>query len=154
MVGWKIALYGTDTYYPIDDDSTIDLSTLGTTDPLNDNNWLKLYIKGTSPHKEPFGDNDDRIGGIQLHNPTQIQTYEIEFLPFVFPDDMDKYEELCALLRKKHIYLFKGEYSFPNWSIHPDGKAIRISVVISTEDDYENGLKIVKLKARKEKPVM
>lgn len=154
MDGWKIALFGTNTYYTIDDDSTINLTTLGTNDPMTDDNWLKYTIKGMSPHKEPFGEAEDRIGGVQVHNPIQVQTFEIEFLPFKFPDDMDKYEELFALLRNKYIYLFKGEYDFPNWAIHPDGKAIRISATATTEDDYENGIKIVKIKARKEKPVL
>lgn len=153
MIGWKIALYGTDTYYTIAEDSSIDLATLGTNNPMNDENWQKFYIKGASPHKEPYGDSEDRVGGIRVHNPWQIQTYEIELLPFVFPDDMDKYENLCALLRRKYIYLFKGNYTFDNWSIHPEGKALRVSAVISTEDDYDNGRKIVKLKIRKEKLV-
>ncbi|QLH52732.1 MAG: hypothetical protein CH6_0001 [Candidatus Kapaibacterium sp.] len=154
MDGWKIALFGTNQYYEIADDSTVDLSTLGVTNPMTDDSWLKFYIKGMSPHKEPYGENEERIGGIQVHNPAQIQTFEIEFIPFVFPDDMDQYEGLFALLRNKYIYLFKGEYNFTNWSIHPDGKAIRISAMPSTEDDYENGIKVVKIKARKEKPVV
>jgi hypothetical protein len=154
MDGWTIAFFGTNEYFEIADDSTIDLSILGTSNPMTDENWLKLKIKGMSPHKVVYGENEDRIGGIQVHNPVQIQTFEIEFTPFVFPEDMDKYEAFLALLRNKYIYLFKGEYNFTNWSIHPDGKAIRISAYPSTEDDYENGIKIVKIKARKEKPVL
>jgi hypothetical protein len=152
MDGWLIALFGTDDYYEIDQNSEVSLSTLGTTDPMTDANWLKIGISGMSPGRENLNDGEERVGGIIAHSPTQKQIFEIHLLPLVFPDDMDKYEALCDLLLKKYIYLFKGTYSFDNWKIHPDGKAIRVAVNIETEHNYENGTKEITLQARKERP--
>ena len=154
MEGWIIALFGTDEYYETDQNSEVSFSTLGTSDPMSDDNWLKLKIYGMSPKRENLNEGEERIGGITAHSPGQKQLFEIHLMPFVFPDDMNQYESLCNLLLKKYVYLYKGTYSFDNWKIHPDGKAIRISVNIETEHNYENGTKEITLQARKEKPIL
>ncbi len=152
---WIIALFGTNEYYEIAEDSTIDLSSLGTSNPLTDDNWLKLNIYGVSPHRELLNNEfEQRIGGIVVHNSAQIQTFNVKLAYFIFPNDMHKYEQLCDVLKKKFIYFYKGTYTFDNWSIHPDGKAIRVATKILTEDDYESGIKAVTLEMRKEKPML
>ena len=154
---WTIALYGTDTYYEPDADSHVDLSTLGTSDPMTDSNWLKVNIAGASPKKEAFENPRERIGGISVHASAQKQVYKLHLEDYVFPDDMAVLEQLYTLLRKRYVYVYKGTYDFTSgnsWAIHPDGKAIMVSAVGATEDDYEHGLKRVTIDLQKVNPVL
>jgi hypothetical protein len=154
---WEIALYGTDTYYNPDSDSLVDLSTLGTTNPMTDTNWLKVKIAGASPKKEAFNSPGKHIGGISTHAPAQKQIYQLKLEDYTFPDDMAELEKLYTLFRKRYIYFFKGTYDFTSaysWAIHPDGKAIMVSAVGKTEDDYDHGIKSVTIDLQKVNPVV
>jgi len=153
---WTIALFGSNTYYDPDSASLVDLSTLGTSNPMTDANWLKVNIAGASPKKEPYTSPKERVGGISVHSKAQKQLYSLKLEDFIFPGDMAALDSLYSMLNKNFIYFFKGTYDFPDdsWSIHPDTKAIMVSAVGSTEDDYEHGIKIVTLDLQKVNPIV
>lgn len=154
MSGWTIALYGTNTSYTIDNKSLVSLVTLGTADPLTDADWLKVNIKGLGAKKTPCNEPDNRIGNISVQNPAQYQLYDVELEDYFFPDDMAIIDSINKVLRYKRIFLFKGTYDFTGWSIHPDDYAVAVTAVSTTEDDYTNGMKSVKLRLKKVNPLI
>jgi hypothetical protein len=154
MAGWTIALFGTNTNYTIDNKSLVALSTLGVSNPMTDANWLKISVKGVGAKKSACAEPDNRVGNISVQNPAQYQFYDVELEDFVFPDDMPDIDNLNKVLRHKYLFLYKGDYDFTGWSIHAAGYAIAITAVATTEDDYPNGLKSVKLKLRKVNPLI
>jgi hypothetical protein len=154
---WTVALFGTDTYYNPDADSLVDLSALGTSNPMTDTNWLKIDIAGASPKKEIFESPRERVGGISVHSSAQKQLYQLKPDDYIFPDDMSALDSLYDLLRKRYIFFYKGTYDFTtsdSWAIHPDGKAIMVSAVGKIEDDYDHGIKTVTIDLQKVNPVL
>ena len=151
---WKIALFSTNNKFTIDANSEISLATLGTSDPMTDANWMKIDVYGISPHNEQLSDKDKRVGSISVHRGKQVETFNVQVEYFVFPTDMAKYKALFALLSRKNVYLYRGEYEFSadSWNIHSTGKAIAIAVNGSTEDDYDGGVKKLTLSCTKTNP--
>ena len=159
MDGWTIALLGTNTFVNPDSSSLVTLAALNTTDPMTDSNWLKVDISGASPKKEAFNSPKERIGGISVHSNAYKQIYQLKPFPFDFPLGMPKLDKLNEVLLYRYIYFFKGTYDFqdpdPNksWMIHPDSKAIMVSAVGKTEDDYDTGQKTITIDLQKYNPV-
>lgn len=151
---WTIALFGTNTNYTIDTNSEIDLSSLSTSDPMADNNWLKIKIKGMSPEIEKVDGIKQHVGLISKNPVGQIRKFSIELMPYAFPTEMAELEKLYTLLDKLNIFLFKGDYDFPSdgWSIHNDAKAIGIALVQKTNHSYDDGTKEITLTGQKVNP--
>lgn len=150
---WKIALYGTNSLVKSDSNSLVDLSALGSVDPMTEDSWVKIDILGLNPHWEMLQDSDEGNSGIGIHNPAQKRTFEITTESFVFPDDMHKIEAIARVLAHRRVFLFKGEYpETTEWAIHPDGKAVQVVMTTETEDEWDDGTKALTLAGRFQKP--
>jgi len=149
MGGWKIALYGTDTYFEPDSNSEVDLAIFETEDPMEDENWLILNIAGMGIKFEQIGETEERIGGFMANYSKNRDLYDIKIFPYKFPDDIDDMLDLKDVLNHKYLYLYKGDYDFDEFSIHNDNKALAIAVVGTIEEEYEKGQKTVSLKVYK-----
>lgn len=149
---WKIAIFGTDTFYEPDSKSEVTLATLETSDPMTDTDWLKIDVAGMGPKPIPINETEERVGGIVVHGKTHKYLLDCKTLPFNFPADMADYFNLFAALNHKYIYLYKGTYDFTEFDIHSDSKAVMVACTHQIEDDYENGRKDVSLSFRKVYP--
>lgn len=146
---WTIAIYGSDELRKPLPDSTIQLSELGTSDPMTDNSWLKVDVIAINPHWDSYGDIEAGNGGVAIHPRSQVRTVKIETEAYVFPDDMHKIEQLADTLRKRRVYVFKGDYpETVDWQLHADGHCLCMALRISTEDVHENGTKELILEGR------
>lgn len=141
---WKICLKGSDEYIAPDASGCVALEALGVSNPLADSSWLKVDVLGMGA-KRSEREPDERIGGV-VHRGTGLRVFDCEVAPYRFPDDMHKLEELYNHLTKRYIYLHKGSYNFANFEIHPDGKALAVAASVVVEDDYEGGIKSVKVR--------
>lgn len=152
---WTIALYGTNSYVPVDTSSEVSLASLaGTTDPMTDTDWLKIKVTGMN-RKFIKVDGIKQTVGLMAKNPTgQYTEYSPILVPLVFPTEMKQLEDLMTLLNKDWIYLYQGDYDFSanSWTVHTTGKAVCVATEGTNEDDYDNGVKTLTLKLRKIKP--
>lgn len=153
MGPWTIAILGTDTFYQPDADSEVLLSALSVTDPMEDENWLKVNITGMRPKPVQVNETEERVGGIAVQRKAQKMLFDCKTMPFIFPDDMAEYFDLFEALKHNYIYLFKGTYDFDEFSIHGDTKALMVACTHTIEDDDENGRKDVTLAFRKVYPI-
>jgi hypothetical protein len=151
--GWTIALYGANTNKSINTNSCIALANLTNTNPMTDNNWVKIKIKGLSPSKQQLKKKETFTGGISVHRGRRVNAFECE-VEYLFPSEMQDYYKLQNVLDHQHIYLFKGDYIFPSdiWEIHPDDYALEVVIDDELEHDYESGLKVLKLEITVKKP--
>jgi hypothetical protein len=153
---WKIAIFGTDTYYAPDNKSEVSFATLGVTDPLTDVNWTVLQIFGGDPvliQKE----QKKRTGGITKNARGMRRGFSFHIMPFEFPADLDLYEKLFEQLDHNYVYIYKGTYD--DWSgvtftIHTDAKAMQCAVTGKTEEKYKDGSRAVILEVVKVMPIV
>jgi hypothetical protein len=155
-MSYFIAILGTTTYKEPNKDSEVALSELATTDPMTDEDWITIEIKGMSPQYEFIEEPDTATGGISLHNFAQHALFNIPLAPLGFPEDMAHYKRIMKALNYPHIYLYRGTYTFSElddpWDIHSDNKCLKISVISSYSDDYDNAIKEITLAVKKEMP--
>lgn len=155
MANWTIALYSTNSNIAIDENSLADFTALGTTDPMEDEDWLKIEVIGVSAKKEKDEDIAKRTGNIGVNQGRRIYSFSIQCVDFIFPDDMQTLDDLMELLDRRNIFLYKGTYVFPEtgWELHPDSKALSIVGVGRIEDDYSNGVKRLTINCRTTYPL-
>ena len=137
---WKIALFGSNTYYEPDANSEVLLSAMTVTDPMTDANWKKYDVIGAPTNYEELGDTEESTGGVAVHSPGQKKMLKLDFVDFLFPSEREKVDELSAILRKQWIYFYKGEYSFTNWKPHSDDACLLCAGTKSVEDEYDDGV--------------
>lgn len=141
---WTIALLGTDNYYEPDNSSCVLLADMGYTDPMESTDWLKLSVLGMPLHRKQI-EGIQEFNNISVHSKAQKKHFKIDVDDFIFPDDAEIVASLDDLLNHHFIYLFKGDYDFDNYSVHPDGNCLMVAANKSIEDIYENGVTRVTL---------
>lgn len=151
---YEIALYGSNTPYKSDADSTIDLSVLdGTTNPMTDSRWLKVRVTCLKPEFRSIGDVEEGNGGIAIAPRAIARHFTIETDSYTFPDDMTMIDAIGNVLNHRRVFLFKGTYpDGGDWRIHAGGKALNIVGTIETEHEVEYGTKMITISGREFRP--
>lgn len=139
---WQIAIHGSDTLYLPDNGSEVALANMSVTDPMTDANWLVVDIYGASPLPK-MDEPDERVGGIMVKKKRQLQTFAINVMPVIFPDEMAILNAIFDELAYRYFYLYKGTYDFPtfNFSIHSDAHCLLLAAAGVAEDEYDKGKK-------------
>ncbi len=153
---WKIALLGSDTYYEPDAKSEVSLTTMGFTDPLEDEDtdWLLLDVIGAPGIRENIDGITKQGNGRAVHTKGQSKTIRLHFVDFLFPSEYDKKEALEDLLNHQFIYFYQGGYVFDNFQHHSDGKCLLVACSHSVEDDFDNGVVRVTLDMQLVNPII
>jgi len=152
--GFYVWLYSTDLWVASDSASEVALSALPVAAQLvKETTWARLLVNGMKPTKKA------------LTPKAQEQSYELETIPYNFPDEFDQVEAIYTALRNRYKFMsidgLKADNSPETDNKYPESLhtanfciALHHEIEYDTEHDFDNGMKSIVIKCKKRLPIL
>lgn len=147
-LGYKIAIGGISGKLNINDDSLVNLNDINVTNPMNDDKFVVIDIKGWESDQVQSEESAKRVGGIYKHQAPQTVEHTIKLRTYEYPSEYYIIRKLQNIFRKENVLLYKGDYEYitdePDKSYipHPDGTAIAVAGGITVTYEYDGFVEV------------